>query len=152
MGMPRYLVVANQTLGGEQLTAQLAECMDAGPCRFYLVVPVTNTEGSDRWFTGGLEGVLPGAYRIARTLAGGRLRHELDRLREAGAEADGEVVEPMPVDAIRKLASREDVDEVIVSTLPRRLSRWMAMDLPRRVGRATSLPVTHITGPAGPSL
>ena len=54
--MRRYLVVANQTLGGELLTAQLAECMDAGPCRFYLVVPVTNTEGSDRWFTGGLEG------------------------------------------------------------------------------------------------
>ena len=152
MGMRRYLVVANQTLGGEQLTARLAECMDAGPCRFYLVVPVTNTEGSDRWFTGGLEGVLPGAYKIARTLAGGRLQHELGRLREAGAEADGEVGDPMPVDAIRKLAAREDVDEVIVSTLPRRLSRWMAMDLPRRVRRATSLPVSHISGPAGPSL
>ena len=152
MGMRRYLVVANQTLGGEQLTAKLAECMDAGPCRFHLVVPVTNTEGSDRWFTGGLEGVLPGAYRIARTLAGGRLRHELGRLREAGAEADGEVVEPMPVDAIGKLATREDVDEVIVSTLPRRLSRWMAMDLPHRVRRAASVPVTHISGPAGPSL
>jgi hypothetical protein len=152
MGMRRYLVVANQTLGGEQLTAKLAECMDAGPCRFYLVVPVTNTEGSDRWFTGGLEGVLPGAYKIARTLAGGRLRHELGRLKEAGAEADGEVVDPMPVDAIRKLATREDADEVIVSTLPRRLSRWMAMDLPHRVRRATSLPVTHISGPAGPSL
>ena len=63
--MRRYLVVANHTLGGEQLTAKLAECMDAGPSRFYLVVPVTNTEGSDRWFTGGLEGVLPGAYKIA---------------------------------------------------------------------------------------
>jgi hypothetical protein len=152
MGMRRYLVVANQTLGGELLTAQLAECMDAGPCRFYLVVPVTNTEGSDRWFTGGLEGVLPGAYKIARTLAGGRLQHELGRLREAGAEAAGEVVDPMPLDAIRKLATREDVDEVIVSTLPRRLSRWMAMDLPHRVRRATSVPVTHISGPAGPSL
>jgi hypothetical protein len=79
--MRRYLVVANQTLGGEQLTAKLAECMDAGPSRFYLVVPVTSTEGSDRWFTGGLEGVLPGADKIARTLAGGRLQHELDRLR-----------------------------------------------------------------------
>jgi hypothetical protein len=122
------------------------------PSRFYLVVPVTNTEGSDRWFTGGLEGVLPGAYKIARTLAGGRLQHELDRLREAGAEADGEVVEPVPLDAIRKLASREEADEVIVSTLPRRLSRWIAMDLPHRVRRATSLPVTHISGPAGPSL
>jgi hypothetical protein len=151
--MRRYLVVANQTLGGEQLAAKLAECMDAGPCRFYLVAPVTNTEASDRWFTGGLEGVvLPGAYRIARTLADARLEHELARLREAGAEAGGEVVEPMPLDAIRKIASREEADEVIVSTLPRRLSRWMAMDLPHRIRRATKLPVTHVTGPAGPSL
>jgi nucleotide-binding universal stress UspA family protein len=150
--MRRYLVVANQTLGGEELTAKLAECAGAGPCRFYLVVPVTNTEASDRWFTGGLEGVLPGAYKIARTMAGARLQHELERLREAGVEADGEVVEPTPLEAIRKIASREEIDEVIVSTLPRRLSRWIAMDLPRRIRRATSLPVTHIAGPAGPSL
>jgi nucleotide-binding universal stress UspA family protein len=116
------------------------------------VVPVTNTEASDRWFTGGLEGVLPGAYKIARTMAGARLQHELERLREAGVEADGEVVEPTPLEAIRKIASREEIDEVIVSTLPRRLSRWIAMDLPRRIRRTTSLPVTHIAGPAGPSL
>jgi hypothetical protein len=150
--MRRYLVVANQTLGGEQLTAKLAECMQAGPCRFYLVAPVTNTEASERWFTGGLEGVLPGAYKIARVLAGARLQHELERLREAGAEADGEVVDPVPLDAIRKIASREEVEEIIVSTLPRRLSRWIALDLPHRIRRATKLPVTHIAGPAGPSL
>jgi nucleotide-binding universal stress UspA family protein len=81
-----------------------------------------------------------------------RLEHELDRLREAGAEADGEVVEPMPLDAIRKIASREEADEVIISTLLRRLSRWIAMDLPRRIRRATSLPVTHVAGQAGPSV
>jgi hypothetical protein len=39
-----------------------------------------------------------------------------------------------------------------VSTLPRRLSRWMAMDLPHRIRRTIPLPVTHITGSAGPSL
>ena len=115
-------------------------------------MPVTNTEASDRWFTGGLEGVLPGAYRIARTLAGGRLRHELDRPGEAGVEADGEVVDPMPVDAIRKIASREEADEVIVSTLPRRSRggwRWIS---PTASG-ACHLPPRHlITGPAGPSL
>jgi hypothetical protein len=144
--------VANQTLGGEQLTAKLTECMNAGPCRFYLVAPVTQTEASDRWASGGLEGVVPGAYKIARALAEGRLKQELARLQEAGAEADGEVVDPNPIEAIRKLASREEVDEVIISTLPRRLSRWMAMDLPHRVRRATKLPVTHISGPAGPSL
>jgi hypothetical protein len=150
--MRRYLIVANQTLGGEQLSAKLAECMSAGPCRFYLATPVTQTEASDRWASGGLEGVVPGAYKVARALAEGRLQHELARLRDAGAEADGEVVDPTPIDAIRKLASREEVDEIIVSTLPLRLSRWMAMDLPHRVRRATKLPVTHITGPAGPSL
>jgi hypothetical protein len=114
---------------------------------------VTQTEASDRWAAGGLDGgVIPGAYKIARTLAQGRLQQELARLHETGAEADGEVVDPTPLEAIRKLASREEVDEISVSTLPRRLSRWTAMDLPHRVRRATKLPVTHISGPAGPSL
>jgi hypothetical protein len=150
--MRRYLIVANQTLGGEQLTAKLTEYMNAGPCRFFLVAPVTQTEASDQWDSRGLEGVIPGAYKIARTLAAGRLKQELARLHEAGADADGEVVDPHPIDAIRKLASREEIDEIVVSTLPRRLSRWMAMDLPHRIRRATKLPVTHISGPAGPSL
>ncbi|HEV3462684.1 MAG TPA: hypothetical protein VG846_01750, partial [Actinomycetota bacterium] len=50
---------------------------------------------------------------------------ELERLREAGAEADDAVVEPMPLDVIRTIASREEAEEVFVSTLPRRLSRWI---------------------------
>ena len=68
------------------------------------------------------------------------------------AKVAEKVVDPHPMDAIRKLASREEIDEIIVSTLPRRLSRWMAMDLPHRIRRDTKLPVTHISGPAGPSL
>ena len=151
--MRRYLIVANQTLGGEQLTAKITECVNGGPCRFYLVAPVTQTEASDQWAAGGLDGgVIPGAYKIAKALAEGRLKQELNRLHEAGADADGEVVDPHPIDAIRKLSSREEIDEIIVSTLPRRLSRWMAMDLPHRLRRATKLPVTHISGSAGPSL
>jgi hypothetical protein len=95
--MRRYLIVANQTLGGDQLTAKLAEYMRAGPCRFYLVAPVTQTEGSDQGAAGGLDGgVIPGAYRIARALAQGRLQQELNRLHEAGADADGESSTPIP--------------------------------------------------------
>ena len=54
--MRRYLIVANQTLGGDQLTAKLTESMNAGPCRFYLVTPATQTEASDQWAVGGLDG------------------------------------------------------------------------------------------------
>jgi hypothetical protein len=54
--MRRYLIVANQTLGGEQLSAKIAECMSAGLCRFYLAAPVTQTEACDRWASSGLEG------------------------------------------------------------------------------------------------
>jgi len=150
--MRRYVIVANQTLGGEQLAAKLAECMGAGACRFYLAVPVTQIEGYSAWGAGSIEGYVPNAYKIARVPAEGRLQHELVRLRDAGADADGEVVEPMPVDAIRKIVEREQTEEVIVSTLPRRLSRWLVMDLPHRIRRATDLPVTHVVGPAGPSL
>ena len=95
--MRRYLIVANQTLGGDQLSAKLAKYMRAGPCRFYLVAPVTQTEASDQWAVGGLDGgVVPGACKIARNLAYGRLQNGLNRLREAGADADGEVVDPIP--------------------------------------------------------
>ena len=146
--MRRHIVVANQTLGARSSppswpsAATPARAASTWSCPSPTPKPPT---GGSR---AGLEGVLPGAYRIARTLAGGRLQHELDRLREAGVEADGEVVDPMPVDAIRKIASREEADEVIVSTLPRRLSRWMAMDLPTASG--ASPPRHLIVGPAGP--
>ena len=150
--MRRYLIVANQTLGGEQLTEKLDECLRAGPCRFFLAVPVTQTEGYNYWGSGSIEGFIPNAYKVATALAQGRLRRELARLREAGAEAEGEVVDPKPVETIRKLADREQVDEIIVSTLPRPLSRWMVADLPHRIKRATGLPTTHIVGAPGPSL
>ena len=59
------------------------------------------------------------------------------------------MVDPTPLDAIRKLASREDVDEVIASTLPRRLSRWMAMDLRHR-SSGHLRPRHPRLGPGGP--
>jgi hypothetical protein len=154
--MRRYLVVANQTLGGAALVEKLDGCMRAGPCRFYLVVPATPTheflEPIDVGMS--LEAVDGGAgmidvTRIARAVARRRLDQELARLREAGAEADGEVGDARALHAIEDVLRRQEVDEIIVSTLPHRLSRWMVTDLPHRA-RRLGLPVTHVQGPAGP--
>lgn len=69
-----------------------------------------------------------------------------------GVDADGEVVAANPVEYIRDLTTKETFDEVVVSTLPRTLSRWLRLDLPHRLGRALAVPVSHFEGPAGPSI
>ena len=151
--MRRYLVVANQTLGGKDLVAKLQELMKDGPCRFHLVVPITQTQGSDHAVDGAWAPlVVRDGYEVGRRLAEGRLKHELTRLRQAGAEADGEVVDAVPIEHLRQLASVVTFDEVIVCTLPRRMSRWLRLDLPHRIRRATDLPMEHVISSAGPSL
>ena len=150
--MARYLIVANQTIGGEQLTAKLDELSGAGPCTFRFLVPVTDTEGLHQWDYPPIDRVIPDAHQIAAALAQGRLDHELARLRRSGIDASGEVVEALPVGRAQELLDKEHFDGVVVSTLPRRLSRWLVMDLPHRIARLSDVPVTHVEGNAGPSL
>ena len=150
--MAVYLVVANQTIGGEQLTAKLDELTGAGSCSFRFVVPVTDTEGLHQWDYPPIDRVIPDAHRIAAALAQGRLEHELARLRRDGIEASGEVVDAEPIRRVEELLQGEHFDGVVVSTLPRRLSRWLVLDLPHRIARLSEVPVTHVEGNAGPSL
>jgi len=155
--MRRYLVVANQTLGGPELVAKLDECAAGGPCRFYFVVPATpvsDLESVDHPLTlsgvDGGAGMLPDIDEKARAMARRRLEKELARLRETGVDAEGEVGHPRPLHAIRDALRQRHVDEVMVSTLHRG-SRWLVMDLPHRVTRTFELPVTHVPGHPGPT-
>ena len=150
--MSHYLVVANQTIGGEQLTAKLDELATAGPSTFRFLVPVTDTEGTQQWDYPPIDRLIPDAHQIARVLAEARLESELARLRRSGIEASGEVVDTQPVDRARELLQEGGFDGVVVSTLPRRLSRWLLRDLPHRIAAAADVPVTHVEGNAGPSL
>jgi hypothetical protein len=70
---------------------------------------------------------------------------ELHRLREIGATADGAVGDPDPMKAIEKTLAQRRFDEIILSTLPPGISRWLAWDLPHRVRARTDVPLTVIT-------
>jgi GABA permease len=129
----RYLVVANQTLGGEGLEARLRECMAAGPCSFYMVVPATPAGDHATWTEG-----------EARTLAQARLDEVLGRFGTLDAEMDGEVGDARPLLAIGDVMRHADFDEIILSTLQAGASRWLRMDLPHRVERQFGLPVTLV--------
>jgi hypothetical protein len=146
--MARHLILANQTLGGAELERAVRERVEQGGASFYVVVPeiapykeATSWEGDPR-----LRGSFTPPGFEPPEQARERARHRLDRLVElitaAGGEADGEVGQNDPVAALENVLERQAFDEIIISTLPVGLSRWLKMDLPARIARVTDLPVT----------
>lgn len=137
----RYLVVANQTLLSDQLMQELLLRSEVERSDFYFIVPDTaKTDYSQEWDASGR-----GNSNVRSSGARQRLNRIMSELRIAGAAAQGSVERADPVEAIELRVRREDYDEIIVSTLPKTLSRWLKMDLPSRVARSVSVPVTTIT-------
>ena len=153
--MASFLVVANQTSGGEALGAHLRRVIAADPgARFVVLVLMSTPAPVD---LGGAMGVMSGIAVIdpevqdqIRDVARDRLARILAWLRDAGVEADGVVVGE-PLGAMEAAMDAERFDEIIVSTLPARLSQWMRRDLVRRATRRFDVPVTTVmaadTGP-----
>jgi PII-like signaling protein len=133
--MRRYLIVANRTLGGQQLLDHVRSAASAGPASFHVLVPVY---GDD-----------PRGHEAAVAAARERLDAELARLRGVGAEVDGEIGDADPFAATQQLLQRTGFDEILVCTLPPGLSQWLGLDLVRRLERQTATPLTHIVTPAG---
>ena len=132
--MRSYLIVANQTLTSESLRDAIAARLAEGPVQTHVVVPLSPVGGRLTW-----------DERESRDVAQERLDEVLGRLRAMGAEADGEVGDRDPVMAVRDALRHRDVDEVIVSTLPKGLSRWLGEDVPSRLRDAVQVPVTVVT-------
>jgi hypothetical protein len=134
--MASVLVVANRTAECPELLEALRTRAVQGPCEFTLLVP--STPHGIAW--------------AADMHAGGEEaeRHRVafvDELREEGLNvADAKVGDPDPLAAIQDECNFHEYDELIVSTLPHKISKWLHIDLPRKAGAATGLPVTHVIG------
>jgi hypothetical protein len=110
------LVVANQTAAGGALSARLHALAEEGPRRFIIVVPQDHGEG-----------------------------HAVKAAREAdGIVAAGMIGDPNPFDATMNAVQFFHISEIVISTLPRDQSKWMADKLVERVRNATNKPVEHI--------
>ena len=128
------LVVANRTAGSPELLEALKERASRGEVKFHLLVPAT--PHGVAWATDMHSGA---------SEAESDVRACVERLREAGLEVDeGKVGDPDPVAAVQDAVNFKDFDEIIVSTLPKHLSKWLRVDLPHRVERVCGKPVTHV--------
>jgi len=142
--MRRYLVVANRTLGGDHLIRAVRQRMHGEPCEFWVLVPAVrpvSTRTGDQSYGGDA-----GDYAWAESgelFAQQRLDRELQRLHEAGVEADGEVGDADPYRAISRTVANRKFDEIILSTMPRARSRWLRQDLLGKLQKF-GIPVTQV--------
>ena len=134
--MRTFLIVANQTLVGDHLRQEITDRLAGGETRFHVVVPATPVSHKLTWEEG-----------EALTLARERLDESLSWLRERAAEATGEIGDHDPVQAARDALRQVDADEIILSTLPAGISRWIGQDVPSRMRGAIPLPLTVVTPP-----
>ena len=120
------LVLANVTAASGDLIDAIKQRAEKGPIDVTLLMP----------------GQGPGMS--GKEAVRGRLDAALAAWREAGIEAEGICGDANPLDALAETWDPRKHDEVIVSTLPGQSSRWIAGDLPARVGKFTGASVTHV--------
>ena len=131
----RVLVVANKTAATPALLQAVRERAARGPTTFTLLVPNTSS-GFER---------IADPEDHSDSDAQGTLELALPLLEEAaGSEVTGMVGAPEPMDAIQDAVNLHGFDEIILSTLPTRVSRWLRLDLPHKVA-GLGLPVTTVT-------
>lgn len=145
------LVVANQTLGGPDLHAAILQRINDGREQFHVVVPVTKPglEADRRvvWnpsFTVPERGSRDEAMTEARQRAAHRLERMVAAIQSLGGQASGEVGTSDALNSVQYCLLNATYDEIIVSTLPHGISRWLKVDLPTRVANATDIPVTTV--------
>ena len=133
--MRTVLVVANETLGGRGLLANVKEKAaeaDDG-LRVVVCVPRTNPRQGNIIYD---EAVFDAA----------QVRIDLARkiLREEGIDAIGEVGDPDPYTATMDAIAEHHPDEIVISTYPAASSGWLRRDLIERISEATTIPVEHV--------
>jgi hypothetical protein len=136
----KILVVANRTADSPELIAALRERAAAGPAGFTLLVPA-----------------VPHGFAWAADMkagwaeAVGRAERAAARIRQSGLELEETVVgDPDPFAAVGDVLHAREFDEVVVSVLPRTVSRWLTLGLPGRLRRALDLPVTQVNASSLP--
>jgi len=135
----RVLVVANKTAATPGLIEAVRERAAQGQAVFTLLVPAS---------AHGLHQLVDPEDQ-ASTEAEAVVELAVPLLEEAaGSPVESLVGAPEPLAAVEDAINVHGFDEVIISTLPGKVSRWLHLDLPRKVA-GLGLPVTTVNAKEG---
>lgn len=149
----RYLIIANQTLPSPALHELISVRAAAGPSEFHVLVPEPPRPVLIGDPATGLVTLPAEEIEQQRLLGLAEAEERLDDFRRAfadlGGAISGEVGLGDPLTAARRVLERSSFDEIIVSTLPAGVSRWLKLDLPNRLQRSFDLPVVSVVSNDG---
>jgi GABA permease len=130
----RILVVANETVGGDELFRAIGELSLAGRSRFYVVCPALNSRL--RTWTSDED--------PARAAAQARLDATLAHLSSVGIDARGDVGDVDPLVAVEDAVRQFHPDELLVSTHPEGRSNWLERGVVDALRRRYDVPLQHV--------
>jgi nucleotide-binding universal stress UspA family protein len=130
----RILVIANETVGGKPLLEEIRKHAQGSRGHVLVVSPALNSP-LRHWMSD---------EDPARAKAQERLARSLARLREAGIDAEGEVGDSDPLQAIEDALRTFGADEVIISTHPEGRSNWLERGVVSGARERFDLPITHV--------
>ena len=130
----RMLVVANQTLSGRGLRAEIAHRAGGERAQLWVVCPALNSKVK-HWTN---------EEDAARESARRRLDGLLAGLRGEGFAADGDIGDDDPVQAMEDALRQFPADEAIISTHPLGRSNWLERDVVTRARERFDIPITHV--------
>jgi GABA permease len=137
--MSKILVVANETVGADELLQELRRLEDEKTSDYYVMVPARPLH--ERY---GTVWTQEGAIEAAED----RLARTLDVLRNEGLHADGRVGDMRPLHAMNDALMDFEADLIVISTHPEKRSRWLRTGLVEQAERRFGRPVIHVVATA----
>jgi hypothetical protein len=130
----RILVIANETVGGETLRDEIRRHSEGSLAEILVVSPALNTP-LKHWASDDDQAREAAEERLARSLA---------QLRDLGIQAQGEIGDGEPLQAIEDALRTFGADEIIISTHPEGRSHWLEKGVVTGARERFAVPITHV--------
>ncbi|HYO32901.1 MAG TPA: amino acid permease [Nocardioidaceae bacterium] len=135
----RVLVLANETVGADELLEELRRIEGSTRAEYFVCVPANPVDTHQAQFKGAVF-----IWEATVNAAQERLDATLDILHREGFKADGALGDYRPMTALEAAVSQFDPDRLVISTHPEEYSSWLSQDLVGRARSRYSMPVNHV--------
>jgi GABA permease len=135
----RVLVLANETVNGDELLDELRRIDREREARYFVCVPANPIDTGQAMHEGAAF-----VWEKTAEAAQARLDVTLDILRGEGLAAEGALGDYRPLRALATAVQQFEPDRLVVCTMPEDRSAWLRYDVVERAREAYDLPVTHV--------